>query len=331
MQQGRKAKRGLILKVEKKTKKEKQKAPFLKKVSGVFLLISLIGIAICVFLYKINNVFEKDRFLENQKTGFYTEDALMKNFVKKDEISILFAGTDESELRTDSLIYIKYDTINNLLYMMSIPRDTYLTKCYSTHKINSIYYKGARKDELIKEVEEMLDVKLDYYFIINLDLIPKVIDIIGGVQMDIKEDVWKLNKKSGEWTRFLSKGDQLLNAKQIETLVRNRDYDVGAIKREETQREVMVALLRNILKTKNILKAPSIMNVILSNTDTNMTTREALIYAIDMKSVDLENVTSVVMPWTFYNIKGESFVLVDKEKSRTMIKEWVYKESPEEK
>lgn len=327
MQHSRKAMRKKEIQKGKETKiktnKRKKKPSFLRCISRACIIISIIGIMAYFLLYKINNMFGNP---------FFTTDGINPSFItdtfeKKDEVSILFAGTDVSGLRTDSIIYMKYDTIHNKLYMMSIPRDTYTTNIKANYKVNSIYFGGKYKKEFIEEIENMLDVKMDYYFIMDLNLIKSVVDTLGGIEINIKEDVWKKNKKTNKWTKFLSKGIQTLNAAQIEKLVRNRDYDTGDIKREEVQREVIMAMIKNMIKPQNILKIPKLVNITLENTDTNITTREAIAYGTDLKDVDLANITSTVIPWSYFNIKGLSCILVDKDEARTIIKEkWIYQE-----
>ena len=105
---------------------------------------------------------------------------------KKKIYLFFFAGVDKEGIRTDTIIYAKYDTVNNKLYMMSIPRDTYTTSTYAkNNKINNIYSSGKHTDGLVKEVEEMLDTEIDYYCIINLDMIKEVVDKIGGLEINI--------------------------------------------------------------------------------------------------------------------------------------------------
>ncbi len=252
---------------------------------------------------------------------------------KKENVSVLFAGVDKDGLRTDSIIYAKYDTVNNKLYMMSIPRDTYTENPLATYKINSIYYGGKHTEEFIWEVENILDVEIDYYAIIKLDAIPAIIDEIGGLKITLDEEIWRLNKKTGEWYFAFPEGEQILDAEQVEILVRNRDYADGDISRGKMQRKVMTALIDNMMSAKNILKLPQVANVILENTNTNVTVREAMKYISEIKEIDLKDITSVNMPIEniSYTVNGTSCVLVDEEEARRIISEdWIYTRKIEE-
>lgn len=298
--------------------KKKKKKSLCTRITTFCLVITILCMGVWVLLFNVNNMLAKDTVAK--ETDYSLEP-------KKEIVSVLFAGVDKDGLRTDSIIYAKYDTVNNKLYMMSIPRDTYTTNPLATYKLNSIYYGGKYTEEFIQEIEELLNVEIDYYAIINLDTIPKVVSEIGGLEITLDEEIWKLNKKTGEWYFVFPEGDQTLNAKQVETLVRNRDYAEGDISRGKMQRKVIMALIENLISSKNILKLPTIANIVLENTNTNVTIREAMKYLTELKEVDLQNITSTNMPIEdlSYKVNGTDCVIVDEEEARRIIKEeWIY-------
>ncbi|MBQ8042549.1 MAG: LCP family protein [Clostridia bacterium] len=301
--------------------KKKKKKSLCTKITIVSLVVTFISVALWTLLYKVNNM-----------VGIIASNGSIQEYnysmePKKDNLSVLFAGVDKDGLRTDSIIYAKYDTVNNKLYMMSIPRDTYTDNPLATYKINSIYYGGKYTKEFVKEIEQLLDVSIDYYAIIDLDTIPAVIEEIDGLTITLDEEIWKLNKDTGEWYFVFPEGEQTLNAEQVETLVRNRDYADGDISRGKMQRKILTALIQNMMSAKNILKLPTIANVILENTNTNVTVREAMKYISELKEINLEDITSVNMPIAdiAYKVNGTSCVLVNEQEARRIISEdWIY-------
>lgn len=304
--------------------KKKKKKSLCTKITTFSIVISVICIVLWIILFKINNMMGSNAVASGNSD---IEEYDYSNEPKKENVSILFAGVDKDGLRTDSIIYAKYDTVNNKLYMMSIPRDTYTTNSYATNKINSIYYGGKYTKEFVSEVENMLDVSVDYYAIIDLNMIHTVVDKIGGLKITLDDELWKLNKKTGEWYLVFPKGEQTLNGSQVETLVRNRDYADGDMSRGKMQRKVIAALIDNLMSTKNILKLPSIANTVLENTNTNITVREAMKYVYELKEMDTSSIVSTNMPLEDINyvVGGMACVLVDKKEARRIIKEdWIY-------
>ena len=304
--------------------KKKKKKSLCTKITTFSIVVSVICIVLWIILFKINNMMGSNAVASGNSD---IEEYDYSNEPKKENVSILFAGVDKDGLRTDSIIYAKYDTVNNKLYMMSIPRDTYTTNSYATNKINSIYYGGKYTKEFVSEVENMLDVSVDYYAIIDLNMIHTVVDKIGGLKITLDDELWKLNKKTGKWYLVFSKGEQTLNGSQVETLVRNRDYADGDLSRGKMQRKVIAALIDNLMSTKNILKLPSIANTVLENTNTNITVREAMKYVYELKEMDTSSIVSTNMPLEDINyvVGGMACVIVDKKEARRIIKEdWIY-------
>ena len=307
---------------------KKKKRTLCAKITRFCTCITIISVIAWVALFNINNMLGA-----TSASASNPEEELFKysNEPKKDNVSLLFAGVDKDGLRTDSIIYAKYDTVHNKLYMMSIPRDTYTNHKYATNKINTIYRGGKYTNEFVDEIEKLLDVEIDYYAVINLKVVSDVVDAIGGIKITLEDDVWKLNKKTGEWKLTFPKGEQTLNAKQVETLIRNRDYKDGDLSRGKMQRTVITALIKNLVSTKTLMKLMDIKDIVLSNTNTNLTVREGMKYLGEIKEVDLKNVVSTNMPLLDINyvVDGTACVLVNKEKARKIIKEdWVY--TPEE-
>ena len=68
--------------------------------------------------------------------------------------------------------------------MTSIPRDT-LIKVNTDEgadyvKINATYQIGGAK-QTVKQVKELLGVPIDYYAVINMGVLEKVVNAVGGV------------------------------------------------------------------------------------------------------------------------------------------------------
>lgn len=299
---------------------KKKKLTLCDKITLFCIVTTIFCILIWVVLFNINNMLGSPNIPDKDLEEVYNEP-------KKEMISLLFAGVDKDGTRTDSIIYAKYDTVNNKLYMMSIPRDTYTEHPLATNKINTIYCGGKYTNEFIQTIENMLDVKIDYYAIINLNVVADIVNEIGGLNITLDKEIWKLNQETGKWYFVFPKGEQKLDAGQVEILIRNRDYENGDIERGNMQRKVITALIENLMSPKTFLKLFNIKDIILDNTNTNLTVREAMKYIEEIKEIDLNNITSSSMPLYSINyvVNGDACVLVNEEKAREIIAtEWVY-------
>lgn len=293
-------------------KKKKQKNKY-KKLSKICLVLSIIGIALWTVLFSANNVVSKDTL------SAISESIAESKEPKKEEITFLISGTNEN--LTDTIIFGKYNTVQNKLYMMSVPRDTYTTNevCIG-HKINSIY-RGKNLDAFLTEIKELLDVDIDYYAIFDSSFVREVVDEVGGVEVYVPQRMYY----SGGNPRIvidLQEGTQVLNGEKAEQFLRFRSgYANADLGRVEAQRSFIKAFIQTLLKKENITNIPKVVKIALDNTKTNATTREIMKYADEIKEINIDEIVSLTMPNTPEYIDGKSYVIADKKEARRIIKE----------
>lgn len=110
----------------------------------------------------------------------------------KKPVSILLMGTDTGALgrtfagRTDSMMVVTINPKTNKTTITSIPRDTAVNipgyTSYGVSKINAAYAYGKSKTA-ITTVQKMLNIPIDFYAIINMGGMEKIIDEVGGVTL----------------------------------------------------------------------------------------------------------------------------------------------------
>lgn len=119
---------------------------------------------------------------------------ISKKLQHGDPVSVLTMGTDVGALNrgnvggnTDSLELFTINPKKKTITMTSIPRDTLVrvnTKKGPDYvKINAAYSIGGPK-QTVKQVSELLDVPIDYYAVINMGVLKKVVNTVGGVEVD---------------------------------------------------------------------------------------------------------------------------------------------------
>ena len=244
-------------------------------------------------------------------------------FGKKECVSALICGVNDN--LTDTIMYINYNTQNGKLFIMSIPRDTYVENEYCVgHKINAIY-REKNIVPLIEEVQELLNTKIDYYAIFDTEIVNKLVDEIGGVKVDVPFDM-KYDDPTQDLHIDLEQGVQVLNGKQAEQLVRfrhNNDmsvaYAMGDLGRVKTQQEFMKSLAKSLFNPINVFKIPSIANIILEDTKTNITSSDIVRYILNVAKLDIDNIATTTASGTPKYINGVSYFLLDEEKTQNEI------------
>ena len=107
--------------------------------------------------------------------------------------NILICGTDDDGYRTDTIIVAHLDEETHDVALMSVPRDTVvLTGNGGIMKINSVYAGGGADGmaRLSKRLGAMLGFELDGYVLVNLEAFRETVDLVGGVEFDVPQDMY---------------------------------------------------------------------------------------------------------------------------------------------
>lgn len=300
-------------------KKNKKKRNTVQKFKLFFMVLSIIGIVVWGAIYAVNyTIGEDEEILSADGTKVETTK-------KKDVINALVCGINEN--LTDTMIYVRYDVNSGKIAMMSVPRDTYVTNDYCVgHKLNAIY-RGKNVVPLVEEIQELLDVKIDYYLIFDTEMVHELVDAVGGVEIEVPMRM-KYDDPTQNLHIDLQKGLQVLNGKQAEMFVRfrhNNDmtvgYSMGDLDRTKVQQTFIKAFAKTALSASNIPKYPELIKIALEHTDTNVTVREALKYATDATKIDVENIISLTAPGEAKYIDNLSYFVLDEDETRKVIKE----------
>lgn len=309
-------------------KNKKKKKNIYQKLTTFFIVIFAIGVVLWTSIYAVNRVIGEDSLA----TQAGSNDSKVST-KKKSEINALIVGTNQN--LTDTMMYVNYNVETGKVAMMSIPRDTYITNEYCVgHKLNSLY-RGKNTQAFVEQIEELIGVDIDYYLIFDSKMLIDIVDKVGGVEVDVPVRM-KYDDPTQNLHIDLKKGTQVLNGKQAEQFVRYRKgndgsgYARGDLQRTEVQQQFIKNFISTVLSAKNLTKIPDLINVALDNTDTNITAREALKYSTDVMKIDTFNISSCTAPGEAKYINNISYFVMDKEKTKELVKNKLVDNSSEE-
>lgn len=309
------------------SKKVKTKKNYIQIITIILVIVSIICMALWGIIYAVNYAIigEDEKLDENGNI------ITVSSSSKKKVINALICGKNE-EL-TDTIIYLKYNVETGKIGMMSIPRDTSIVSnptLSSVYKINYMYQsKGIMS--LVNQVENMLDINIDYYLVFDASMLKEMIDAIGGVEVDVPIRM-KYDDGSQDLHIDLQPGKQVLNGKQAEGFVRfrhNNDmtvgYPMGDVQRTEVQQDFIKSFISQVLSAKNISKIPDLINIGLKNTETNITAREATKYITDASKIDISGMYSCTAPGDLKDVGDKSsnwmsFYILNKSEAKNIIK-----------
>ncbi len=163
---------------------------------AIFFLLTAIIIGIIIFL-KVNNFRQNAELswadLNNYRREFQYGELQLDNSRKNMLVLGLDAVSNRKShpLLTDTILLSSIDPANSKIFLLSIPRDLWSEE-YQT-KINALYVYG--EDRYPEEPERFpteviasqIDQEIHHTITLSLDTVAQMIDILGGVEVEIKE------------------------------------------------------------------------------------------------------------------------------------------------
>ena len=213
--------------------------------------------------------------------------------------SILLLGTDTGELgrdykgRTDSLMLVTVNPKQDKVTIVSLPRDSVIAPVgYEDafpQKLNAAYAFGSSKTT-IKTIQDWLNVPIDYYALVNMGGMEKVIDELGGVKVNSPltfaynpytahaDDGYLFSFKKGTSKYSFTAQDGVthhynqFDGKAALAFARMRyDDPQGDYGRQERQRLVLEAIVAKAKQNPTQLVNAKFLNTISDSTKTDLT------------------------------------------------------------
>ena len=172
-----------------------------------------------------------------------------------DSITLLVLGVDEDRepggkiipggrKRSDMMMVVKLDFQEKRITGLSIPRDTMtIVSGYSAKRINAYHALGGT-ELATKAVESLLGVPIDKTVVVNFDVFQKMVDDIGGVNVNVEKRMKYTDKRGGLYID-IQKGPQKLDGYDAMCYVRYRqDSD---FERQKRQKKLLLAMKETVM------------------------------------------------------------------------------------
>ncbi len=214
------------------------------------------------------------------------------------QFTVLCLGFDESRSNSDVMMLFHFDIVNDKINILQIPRDSYVPDYTSSEngKINSVYTLGDENlipiQRTVDAVRDTFGIPIDRYITTGCDDIVDMVDLIGGIPIDLPEDVFY------SYDKILYAGEQVLNGEQAELFVRARKgYIEGDIGRVKAQRIFLAAAMEKALDMGTVELTKFLTEVYNKGyIGTDLTLQEMSILSDFGSKMDLDDVTVHMVP-----------------------------------
>jgi polyisoprenyl-teichoic acid--peptidoglycan teichoic acid transferase len=297
--------------------KNKKKHVFLRRLLFVALLLILcvvgyVGYALYQTFEAANNSFDD---LGRDKSKLRDEAVSISN----DPVSILLLGVENYSSggkggRSDTLMVATFNPTDQTMKMLSLPRDTRVEiPGEGMDKINHSFSKGG-KELTIETVEDFLDIPIDYYATVNFDGFKNIVDIVGGITVDVPFDFTQNSDDPKAEKLEFTEGPMELDGRYALAYARMRLQDPNNdIGRNERQQQVVKAIIDEIASAGTLLKVDQLTDEVGKNVETNMRVSELLGFYKKYSNFNTNKIETIKLDGVGEYISGTAYWIPDEE------------------
>lgn len=221
--------------------------------------------------------------------------------------------------RSDVMMVVSIDPELKKVGVLSVPRDTrvLIPTVNSIEKAGHAHAYGG-PDLVVETLENLLEIDIHRYVRVDFEGFKKVIDVLGGVYIDVPEDM-NYEDPYQDLYIHIEKGPQLLNGEKALGFVRYRQYRNADIGRIEAQHLFLEALADKVLSVATLPKIPQIVSEIMPYVVTDLSNEDIMYLASMGLNIKMQDVEMGVLPGSDGYIGDLSYWLVDAEKAQETV------------
>ena len=201
--------------------------------------------------------------------------------------NIFLAATDLEGYRTDTMMVMQYDTVEQTVGVVSVPRDTLVARAKGTNP-HLVYGKGG-VEERVEDVSNMLGIPIDYYIKVNIKGFISLVDQLKGIDFYVPCNM-NYDDPYQDLHIHYKKGQHHLSGQQAMEVARFRKNNDGSgysdIGRTETQQKLLIALAKKVLSWNSLTKINSFVETFNKNVTTDLSLSDMLYFASQAINLD---------------------------------------------
>ena len=209
--------------------------------------------------------------------------------------NILILGVDDSERQeADTILVLSFSNDTGKSRIIGIPRDTWITSRSHSGKIGTLYSWGGA-NVLVREVSKLLGVPIHQYIIIDMNTFADLIDILGGLDIYVEENMDYDDEFSG-LSIHIPQGYQHLSGEEVQKYLRYKGEKLGDVGRVQRQQKFIKALYAKVLQLDTIPKLPAIADIFRNRMETSAEIFDSAHLANVLRKMSSDPPTTLLLP-----------------------------------
>ena len=238
---------------------------------------------------------EKYKVIYEFSLDVETEDIAHEVDITNESFNIFISGIDtygsvSSVSRSDVNMIITVNSNTHKILITSIPRDYYVTLASKNAKDKLTHAGIYGIEESVATLQNLLDIKINYYVKVNFTSLIDIVDALGGVSVYSK---YSFTSQDGY---YYTQGMNNVDGKKALSFVRERkSFSEGDRTRVENQAAMIEALINKAISPSIIVNYTSLLNALsdsfITNLDTKDITNFIKMQIDEMPSWEIENIS----------------------------------------
>ena len=212
-------------------------------------------------------------------------------------LNVLVLGKDDSSSLADVVMLVNLNVTEKSLSILQIPRDTYIDLGDGNYKkINGASKLLGGDGELCRKLSESLGINIGGYVSFDSELVRKMVDAIGGVEVFVPADM-DYDDPYQELSIHLKKGKQKLDGKEAVGFVRYRQgYLRADIGRIDAQKIFLSAFAKTALEGLSVKDILPLSKLALRYIRTDLPINRLVALGVAMKDITADRISLATMP-----------------------------------
>ncbi len=193
--------------------------------------------------------------------------------------------------RTDTILFVRL--VGSRAWVIAVPRDTMVRVEGYQGKVNAAFgFLGP--DGLERAVSELVGFRVDRHMIFTLDLVARVVDMVGGIDVTLPAPMDYDDNAANLHIHF-PKGRVHLNGADAVKYMRFRGWEGSDLGRLDRIKEVMLKVLKKVASPEYWPRLPQMAGAVWNDLETDLSLGQALVFLPYLRSLELKTATLPVI------------------------------------
>ena len=212
--------------------------------------------------------------------------------------NILICELEGDGRNADTIFVLSFSNETGRSRLIAIPRDTWIDmKSSGAGRLGNMYQLGGAS-MMVRQVSALLSIPIHQYIIIDMSTFADLIDVLGGLDIYVEEDMDYDDPESG-LSIHLKQGYQHLDGDAAQKYLRFKGEKLGDVGRVQRQQKFIKAIYEKVLQLETIPKLPAIADIFRNRLTTSAEIFDSAHLANVLRHMSSDLPTTTMLPGTY--------------------------------